>query len=233
MKPARCLSFLVVILAVTSFARAGVVGVQYNTSAPGSSLGGYELVPFAANGAPSGAAVSSVAVPAGSTPVGSVALSTALTHYTVGGGWGTWSHGYNGDVYWLDELSVGNAVTLTLPSLTKAFSFYVEPGFFGNFNLTLLASASDGTTWSLSPSIAGAGGAAGFGLYVTGASDVALTSITVTGLDTWPDGLAIGEFSINGVPNQNITGVPDAASAALLFAPVLALLAILRRFARR
>lgn len=212
---------------------AGLVGVQSSTSTPDLSSSGYTLVPFTADGAAVGSLVTAVALPNAANPSGSLLFDAALTHYTIGNGWGTWSHGYAGDVYWVDELGTGqNAITLILPSDTKAFSFALEPGFFGAFDFTIKAVSTAGDEVVFSPTINGNGGASGFGFYTTGPAAPSLASILITGLNTWPDGFAIGEFAINGT-SGDVPGTPDGGHTGLLLGGVLIALAIGRRRQRR
>jgi hypothetical protein len=134
-----------------------------------------------------------------------------VNHDQIGNGWGTWSHGYTGNVYDTGDSVTPTSLTLTMGGLTSAVYFYTESVNFGNFTFT--ATAADGTT--LTQTINGNGGASGFGFYGTGGDSI--TSITVTGTDA--DGFAIGEFGLNGTPS-----VPEAGSS-LVYAS-LALLAL-------
>jgi len=130
--------------------------------------------------------VSSVAAPGG----GSVTFSSPLDHRTIGEGWATWSNGYTGDVY----VMTGTTVTLTMPSGTLAFSLYVEPDHFADFNVT--ATAQDGTT-SGPVVVNGSSGAKYFGFYTT-SSATPIASVTVSTTDTQ---FAIGEFGIDQAPS--------------------------------
>lgn len=151
------------------------------TNAPPPDLGSYTMTPFSPDARPTGTTVTDVPDPAGT-----ITFSQPLTHSTVGNGWATWSHGYTGDVY---HNSDGSAITITLPSDTKAFYLYAEPNTFDIFDVQ--ATAQDGTT-SGPVEVQGDSGAKYFGFYGTG--DATIATITVTTTDT--TGLGVGEFGI-------------------------------------
>lgn len=212
---------------------ADLVGVQMSGATPDLSLYGHTMVPFTADTAAVGAVVTAVSLPTGATPSGSLLFDAGLTHLTIGNGWGTWIDGYAGDVYWLDELGSGrNTITLIPPSDTKAFSFALEPGFFGQFDFTVTVFSTAGEWVGFSPSIYGNGGATGFGFFTEGPTNASLASIEITGLNTWPDGFAIGEFAING-SSGSVPGTPDGGHTAALLGAALVTLAIGRRRFRR
>ena len=173
---------------VSTGGAVGSLGVlSLGTTAPPSTLGGFSMTPIGAD--PS--ALDSMV-----TSVGSISFDQAVRHDQVGNGWGSWSHGYAGNVYDTGSSLTPTSLTLTMGGLTSAVYFYTESVNFANFTFT--ATAADGTT--LTQTINGNGGAAGFGFYGTGGDTI--TSITVTETDT--DGFAIGEFGLNGTPS-----VPD------------------------
>ena len=188
---------------VSTGGAVGSLGVlSLGTAAPPSTLGGFSMTPIGADPSAVGSVV---------TSVGSISFNQAVNHDQIGNGWGTWSHGYTGNVYDTADSLTPTSLTLTMGGLTSAVYFYTESVNFGNFTFT--ATAADGTT--LTQTINGNGGAAGFGFYGTGGDTI--TSITVTETDT--DGFAIGEFGLNGTPS-----VPEAGSS-LVYAS-LALLAL-------
>ncbi|HZK16499.1 MAG TPA: hypothetical protein VFC52_07935 [Solirubrobacterales bacterium] len=115
---------------------------------------------------------------------GDIEFGDSLFHTRVGVGWATWSHGYDGDVYF-DEESTDASVEL--PDGTKAFYLYAEPEPFDEFDIE--ATADDGTS-SGPISVQGEAGARYFGFYATG--DKTLSEITVDSDEV----LAIGEFGI-------------------------------------
>src|ERR1035441_5427486 len=111
------------------------------------------------------------------TSVGSISFNQAVNHDQIGNGWGTWSHGYTGNVYDTGDSVTPTSLTLTMGGLTSAVYFYTESVNFGNFTFT--ATAADGTT--LTQTINGNGGASGFGFYGTGGDSH--KAITVTGTE--------------------------------------------------
>ena len=188
---------------VSTGGAVGSLGVlSLGTAAPPSTLGGFSMTPIGADPSAVGSTV---------TSVGSISFNQAVNHDQIGNGWGTWSHGYTGNVYDTGDSVTPTSLTLTMGGLTSAVYFYTESVNFANFTFT--ATAADGTT--LTQTINGNGGASGFGFYGTGGDSI--TSITVTGTDA--DGFAIGEFGLNGTPS-----VPEAGSS-LVYAS-LALLAL-------
>jgi len=165
--------------------QAAITGVALGTAAPPGVLGPYTMTPFGPDGRPTFSLVSSVPSPLG----GDVDFSIPLDHRTVPFGWATWSHGYTGDVYYGPGTT---SVTLTMPAGTGAFYLYVEPNYFSTFTIT--ATAQDGT--SVSQSVAGYEGAAGYGFYGTGGSRISSIQVDLLGLSDF----AIGEFGIAAIP---------------------------------
>jgi hypothetical protein len=150
------------------------------TSAPPSTLGPYTMTPAAADPRPV-----ETQVPCTALPDGRMHFSPSVTHLTTpAGGWGTWSNGYTGDVYY----DTGTTLTMTLPHSTGAFYFYAEPNLLDTF--TVQATAQDGTT-SGPVAVDGNGGATYLGFYGTGGAQV--HTITVT-TDPGAGGFAVGEF---------------------------------------
>lgn len=199
------------------------VYVDLGMTAPPGTLGGYTMAAFPDDASAVGSVVTSLAPPPAAPVSGPLAFSTDLTHYEVGS-WGTWSHGYTGDVYWLDEFIFGNVLTLTLPLDTKAFAFYLEPGFLGALDFSITAATYGSSSGLIPATINGNSGATGFGFYTGNAAD-SLKSITITGTNTWPDGFSVGEFSINSVPN-----VPDGGTTILLLSFALSSMGVARRY---
>jgi len=153
-----------------------------------------------------GGMVTEVATPPSATASGPIQFSSPLEHARVGNGWGTWSHTYNGDVYWFDELLDGNSLTLTFPQGTQAFYVYLEPDFFGTASFGV-SSGLAGTTLDVS----GNGGATGIGFYSDDPGQD-LLSITIEKQSAdFSNGFGVGEFGINGV-----NGVPDGSSGVTI-----------------
>jgi hypothetical protein len=167
------------VLAGAVSAHAVITAVNLGTNAPPGTLGGYTMTPFGPDPSPEFASVTSVASPLG----GVVSFSIPLDHLVVGSSWGTWSHGYAGDVYWTTGAL---SVTLTLPAGTGAFYLYAEPEPFDVYTITV--TANDGTF--LSVPVNGYYGANGYGFYLSGPGS--LTTLTITSKVDF----AIGEFGI-------------------------------------
>jgi hypothetical protein len=124
------------------------------------------------------------------SPIGSVGITPSAEHLRINEGWGTWSNGYDGDIYF----SEAQTFTLSLPEHTKAIYFYGEPEGFGPSAIS--ATTSEGTT-SGPVGVVGLGGAQYFGFYTAG--ETTLESITVATSDA--SGFAIGELGISaGAP---------------------------------
>ncbi len=165
-------------------ANATIFATDLKTDAPPTTLGGFAMTPFPLDAQPNGS-VNSVASPTG----GSVTFSQDLTHTQVGVGWGTWSHGYTGDVYHTFYATTPTTVTLWLPADTIAFYFYAEPNHYGFSDIW--ATAQDGTT--LSVSVQGNTGANGFGFHSDDGTLLTSTTVTTTAS---ANGMAVGEFGI-------------------------------------
>lgn len=219
-------ALLILVLATApSLAGAPITSHDWGTGAPEATLGSYAMSAFSLDGRGEGAVVQTVAGPDSRT----LGFDQDMLHYRVGSSWISWSHGYAGDVYQLDEISTGaSAVTLVLPTGTRAFTFYVEGTYFDSptagvqFDFNVTVTNSVGEFLAVGPtSIASFGGARGFGFFASTAGDADLASITVEGIGTWPDGFALGEFGINRLPPN---GVPDHSPTGVLLAGALAAL---------
>lgn len=227
---------------------AGIDGLSLGTGAPPASVGTFAVTPFTSDARPTWEAVTSVPVPAMATPSGSILFDTALTHLTIDPTslWATWSHGYTGDVYWYDTFQVpqdGMSVqfiqadtgtfklNLTLPTGTKAFYLYVEPGAFDTFNFDVQGFGSNESQQNfMTQPIAGKNGAEGFAFFATDPTST-VDSVAITAHDvTLNDGFAIGEFGIDGTGEAR---VPDAGATVLLLGlPVIALAMLRKQLAR-
>ena len=176
------------LLLATSAPRAiaGSIAVDTSpgTAAPPAKLGPYLMASFEADGRPDGQEVRGVRAPGGA---GILRFGQPLDHRRVGDSWGTWSHGYRGDVYFTNGR---DQVVMTLPESTKAFYFYAEPNDFSTF--TVRATANDGSE-SGPVAVRGRAGAKYFGFYTTGRSSVRAVTVTV---DPDAQGFAVGEFGI-------------------------------------
>ncbi len=186
---------VVAVLALAAGSQAAIQVVDLGTGAPPASIGGYTMVAFGDDTRSTGTIVSGVDGSEGS-PFGAIGFSPDLNKRSIGDGWGTWSHGYTGDVYWTGG---GQSVTITLAPGTGAFYFYAEPNNFGEHVIT----AVSGNT-TLSIPVIGDSGANGWGFYTDDFS--ALTSITIS---SETNDFAIGEFGAARVP------APGAGALAL------------------
>jgi hypothetical protein len=148
------------------------------TGPPPSALGPYSMTEYGLDPQDEGP------VDGVDDSAGDLDFDDPLFHTRVGVGWATWSHGYDGDVYYTDESSTAS---VELPDDTKAFYLYAEPNPFEEFDIE--ATADDGTS-SGPVSVQGEGGARYFGFFATG--DKTLSEITVSSDEV----LAIGEFGI-------------------------------------
>ena len=170
------------------------IDTSVGTAAPPATLGGYTMTPFALDSRALFQSVTDVPAPGGRT----LQFDRNLEHRRIGNGWGTWSHGYTGDVY--SNAAIANSpardqVMMTLPANTKAFSFYVEPNATATYNVT--ATANDGTA-SDPIAVSGSSGAKYFGFYSK--DGTTLSTITVN-VDAGARGFGIGEFGIDNGDN--------------------------------
>ena len=179
----RPLAALVLVLVAVP-ASAEVVFTNLGTSAPPATLGPFTVQPFdqAAQAAiPNGTSVT--AIP-GSPIGGTLGTSAPVSKRTIGTGWGTWSHGYTGAVYWTGGPT---SVTLTPPAGAGAFYLYAEPNPFSWVDITV--TTNDGGS-SGPISVYGGSGANGFGFHCTAGE--AITSVAVSSSADF----AVGEFGI-------------------------------------
>lgn len=166
------------------------VGTQFDgspgTAAPPAKLGGLAMTAF-----PADPRANSTTVPGVNSPFGgALRFSPSATKLNVGSGsWGSWSHGYTGDVY----LILATGGTMYMPPNTRAFYFYAQSNDLASFDFT--ATADDGTS-SYPVSITSPGGAKYFGFYAP-PNGTSLSSITVSCPGCGGDGFAVGEFGIN------------------------------------
>lgn len=171
------------LIGLSTLAHAGVIVVPLGTDAPPAQVGGIEVIPFPADARPVFQDVLTVADGFGRE----LTLNSPMSVRLIGMGWATWSHGYLGNVYYNNGQ---RDIRVTFPRGVKATSFYAEPGPFGLFEITIVA--SDGTTTAFDDQIVdGRSGAHGWGIYATGGSEI--TSIRIAAdVD-----FSIGEFAIS------------------------------------
>jgi len=120
-----------------------------------------------------------------------VGLGLSPTHEkrTVGASWGTWSHGYTGEIYW----TLGSTTALyTMPPSTDAFDCYIEPNPFAPQSFTVTGTADNGDMAVLMlASVSGASGATHFGFWVDAPCNLSTISVSSTA------DFAIGEARIS------------------------------------
>src|SRR5262245_10374239 len=222
---ARSIALTLNFFALALFAapsHGAIIFSDLGTGAPPAAVGGVPVTPFST---PQQAAIpdeTSTSAILGN-PLGEpVTLSVSALKLTVPDTWGTWSHGYEGPVFFIEE----NSVTVHLPFAPRAFYLYAEPNAFESFNVT--ATANDGTTSGPIP-VDGLAGATGFGF----STDIVGQGIVSIRIDVDPDaeGFALAEF---GIGAGTVTAhVPTLSEWGMLLFVGLLLLGALRQLARR
>ncbi|MFM7516844.1 MAG: PEP-CTERM sorting domain-containing protein [Pirellula sp.] len=205
---------------------AAVILTLGDTSAPPSTLGGFTMSPLARTGA-SFAMVDTTS----SSP--SVRFDQGVYETKIDAGetpppgaflFGSWSHGYKGNVWHTIFSTKTRFLTLTLPTSTKAFYFYVQPVALGNVDI-LVNYPGSGSSGSIL-NVGGNAGARFVGLHSNAGED--LTSITISTFDdaTGNLGFAVGEFGIFNSGSGGGGGViPEPTSMAIFGLSGLAFLA--------
>ncbi len=159
-----------------------VFDLSPGTAAPPATLGGYSMTPVPYPGAPACTGdTNPIATPGGDLDISPV--DTGFAPRCIGSGWGTWSHGYVGDIFYTGGPM---SQTLTLPAGTSAFYMYVEPNPFSLQTFEVVANPGGLSSGSFSAE--GYMGAAYVGVYDS--SGGAISSLTVTGSSDF----ATGEF---------------------------------------
>ena len=196
------LATLLLALVPGSALAEGVVFVgTVDKAAPPATLGPYTMTPFPPDLRPEGAVTT---VPA---PSSELVFSTTASHYTVGFSWGSWGHGYAGDVYYF---SGALEASLTLPANTRAFYLYIDGNSYSTEEVYAIV---DGVTYTLPGG--GLNGATYFGFYSLSAP---ITTITF-GADAISGGVCIGEFGIytDPAPVEAPVTSPRADVAAVIY----------------
>ncbi len=183
----RFYTTIAVSCAAASTTLASITGVPGGDIAPPPTLGPYTMTLFGSGPSAVFDPVSSIPSPLG----GSLGISPDVIHLDVPTTWGSWSHGYTGEVYWTDG---GLSLTLTLPANTGAFFLYAQPNESQVFDIQ--AAAQDGTMVLQSPD--GNAGATYYGFYATGGDTIQTITIS-SAVD-----FAIGEFGI-----ADLSAIPE------------------------
>lgn len=195
---------------------AAVVMTIGNTNAPESTLGGFTMSPLARTN-PRFTQVTSTF---GSLSVGfsqsvfetSAFDPSASPAQSVPPYFGSWSHGYTGNVWHTADSGNPRSLTMTLPTSTKAFYFYVQPVAFGIVSISIDYPGIS----SRSLSASGLTGAVYVGLHSDAGED--LTSIKITSDESAGAlGFAVGEFGIFNSGSGGGGGgvVPEPTSMAI------------------
>jgi hypothetical protein len=187
-----------------------------STDAPPATAGPYTLTAFANDARPNHDLVTTVPCP---VVGGNITFSIPMVHTKVGDGWATWSHGYTGDLYFVEFPDDLESFTISLPPNVGAFMWYMEPNVFSTF--TVVYSASDGTTSGTQP-VEAENGASGFGWYAPVGQTI--TSITMRDFDTETIefGFAFGEFLVaegagdTGITFSKTTNVDDPTAEFII-----------------
>jgi hypothetical protein len=172
------------------------------TGAPGPLIGPYARMAYPADPTPVFGDVTSVSDGMG----GGISFSQGMSHRRIGSGWGSWSHGYTGDVYYTNGTA---AVNMTLTTPQPGFQFFIEPNPFGVWNMTVTTTGSKGEVQSATAGVEGLSGAAGFNCFCDPGSLV--TSVSIQGATDF----AVGEFA-KGVPEPSTLGLLSLGLIGLL-----------------
>jgi hypothetical protein len=201
---------------------AAVIMTIGNTNAPDSTLGGFTMSPLARTSprfAPVDTTSSSPSVSFNQLVYETKVPSAGETPPAGALFFGSWSHGYTGNVWQTAESGNRRSLTMTLPTSTKAFYFYVQPVALGVVSITIEYPGIP----SKSLSATGNAGAVYVGLHSDAGED--LTSIKITSDESnGAVGFAVGEF---GIFNSGGGGgvVPEPTSMAIFGLSGLAFLA--------
>lgn len=202
-------------LGLATSASAAVIGdFSPGTASPPSTLGGYSMAAFPADLSAEGTATSFLTPPPIFPGWGDLQFSTPVTHSLIGTGWGTWSHGYAGSVYFTGD----SDLQLELPDGTLAFYLYLEPNMMATYEFTVESSSTSGSM-STTLLIDGAGGAKYVGFYTDDPLSP-LQYVDIVQTTATSDGFAVGEFGINTTVPEPGACVAFAALGLLGFAAV-------------
>jgi hypothetical protein len=138
---------------------------------------------------------------------GTLNLNPAHQTRTVGISWATWSHGYQGEIFWTQGAT---SATLTMPNSNhqvSAFDCYIEPNPFSVNAFTVTGTAFNGDTTTITVTADGASGASHFGIYTT--DGCCLRTVTISGAVDWAIGeLRLGQCKPGCAVGPNSSGNP-------------------------
>jgi len=193
---------------------AAVVMTIGNRNAPESTLGGFTMSPLARTN-PRFTQVTST--------FGSLSLGFSQSVYetrvpsageTPPAGaffFGAWSHGYTGNVWHTADSGNPRSLTMTLPTSTKAFYFYVQPVALGIVSITIDYPGIS----SRSLTASGTTGAVYVGLHSDAGEDLTSVNITAENSTDGARGFAVGEFGIFNSDSGGGGVVPEPTSMAI------------------
>jgi hypothetical protein len=178
------------------------------TAVPPDTLGSVLLKRLTNDPRPEGSLVLDVPAPV------SLTLDRCVEVRNVGSGWGGWSHGFDGTVYYTS----GRELILTPPPGTLALGLSLEPNLAGVFKFEL----STDSAW-VSVNVDGDGGAQYVGFWSDDATEP-IRYLRILDTTGGADGFAVAEAGVYFVP------VPEpAATAATLLLTALGWTLVRRR----
>ncbi len=136
------------------------------------------------------------------SPLGNLTFTSPVQKRNVPETWETWTHGYDGSVYFTGGIHFMN---IDLPARIGAFDLYVEPNRLAIFDIEV--TAVDGIITTVTQAVRGDSGAKYYGFYTTD-GDV-ISGIRVLAPRA-AEGFAAGEFRLASVPKPK--QVPEPSS---------------------
>lgn len=203
---ARWFAWPFVLSGICVVTTAGIFSSAPGTTGPPGMLGSWPVVTLADDPRPMGSLVHD-------TP-GPVALSfdRPATLLGISNGWGSWSHEYGGDVYYV----AGNELVLDLPPGTLAIGLSLQPNLVAEFPFAVTA---DGTTVQLT--IDGDGGAQFVGFWSDDPQQP-IAHLRIWDVTSAADGFAVADLSVFVIPES-------AAFTVVLGSLAMASVLLLRR----